>query len=204
MIGILKKKNKVNFYFDMDGVLADFDKGLNDHHMSDSVEKARTELYDFVTKNHPEIKRLHIDDIKPYLEGGSTELNALYKKVKDEVYSIADQRGFFSSLDPMSGAEKMLKYAHELTGNLPHILTAPMETPWCGPEKISWMKKHFDGLYDNVIVDKNKGAHAKSKNDILIDDRVKYTKKFIAGGGRTIFHTSVDNTLALMKIMGDL
>jgi len=196
---------KVHFFFDMDGVLADFEKGIeNDPRYSEVVE-AKNELFEYVKTNHPEVKRMHIDDVKAILTQGSDTLKALYDKAHDLVHEIADQKGFFLNLQPLPGSREILEESIKLTGELPTILTAPTDSVYCVPEKNEWMKKHFSGLYDKFFADKNKGKFAKNKYDVLIDDRKKYTEMFEKNGGSTIRYENYTQVLEDMrKIFSDL
>jgi 5'(3')-deoxyribonucleotidase len=91
----------------------------------------------------------------------------------------------------MPGAVDMVKKAHEITGNKPNILTAPVgnENDPNNPsvkEKREWVSRHFGDLINKMEVTIDKGKYANSENDILIDDRVKYVDKFTNGGGSAI------------------
>lgn len=196
-----RARENVKFFFDMDGVLANFEKGIEDDPRYPEVVAAKKELFKYVEKNHPEVTRMNIDDVKLILPHGNRELKALYDKAHDLVHEIADQKGFFIGLEPMKGAKEMLEYAKELTGELPDILTAPTDSEWCEPEKKEWMVKHFKGLFDRVFVDKKKEKLAHSHDDILIDDRQKYVKAFTGAGGTAILHTSPEDTMQKMKAL---
>ena len=185
----------------MDGVLADFENGIEHDPRYKEVIEAKAKLFAYVAKEHPEVKNMHIDDIKLILPKGNKDLKHLYDVAHDIVHEIADQKGFFLNLRVMPGSKEMLQLAKEISGKLPDIATAPTDSKWCEPEKKEWLKKHFDGMYDKVYVDKNKGKLAKDKNDILIDDRLKYIKMFSEQGGTTIMHTDWKDTIKKMKAL---
>jgi 5'(3')-deoxyribonucleotidase len=197
-----ESKKDIQFFFDMDGVLADFDKGIEEDKRYDEVKEAKKELFDYIQKEHPEVKHMTtIDDVKIFLPKGNAELKELYDTVHDLIHEIADQKGFFINLKPMDGAEDMLKAAQETSGKLPNILTAPVDSEWCADEKREWMTKHFNGLFDKMYVDKKKEKYATSKNDVLIDDRKKYVTAFTNGGGSAIMHSDPTSTIEQMKMM---
>lgn len=197
-----ESKKDIQFFFDMDGVLADFDKGIEDDERYQEVKDAKKELFDYIQKEHPEVKHMTtIDDVKMFLPKGNAELKELYDTVHDLIHEIADQKGFFLNLKPLKGAEEMLKAASEISGKLPNILTAPVDSPWCADEKRQWMTKHFNGLFDKMYVDKKKEKYASSKNDVLIDDRKKYVKAFTEGGGSAILHSDPESSIEQMKVM---
>jgi 5'(3')-deoxyribonucleotidase len=192
----------IQFFFDMDGVLADFDKGIEQDKRYDEVKDAKKELFDYIQKEHPEVKHMTtIDDVKVFLPKGNEELKALYDTVHDLIHEIADQRSFFINLPIMEDAKEMLEAASELTGKLPNILTAPVDSEWCAEEKRQWMTKHFNGLFDKMYVDKKKEKYASSKSDVLIDDRKKYVNAFTEGGGSAILHSDPKSTIEQMKLM---
>jgi 5'(3')-deoxyribonucleotidase len=193
------EKTKIKFFFDMDGVLADFEKGIEEDPRYPELVKAKQELFKYVERNHPEVSRMHIDDVKMILPNGNKDLKHLYDVAHDLVHEIADQQGFFANLKPMPGAKKMLETAATLTGNLPDILTAPTDSVYCEPEKRAWMVKHFNGLFDKVYVNKQKQKYATSSSDVLIDDRKKYVDAFEKAGGTSIFHTEPEQTIQMMK-----
>jgi 5'(3')-deoxyribonucleotidase len=193
-----KGETLVNFFFDMDGVLADFEKGIENDPRYTEVIEAKEKLFSYVEKNHPEVKRMHIDDVKPILASGNEKLRELYDRAHDLVHEIADQKGFFLNLEPMPGSREILQESINLTGKLPTILTAPTDSIYCVPEKMEWMKKHFSGLYDQFFADKNKGKFAKSKYDVLIDDRKKYEDMFKKNGGSVVRY---DNYTQVLKDM---
>ena len=196
-----KKKNEdLKFYFDMDGVLVNFEKGIEDDPRYPEVVEANKKLFDYVAINHAEVK-MNIDDIKLILPSGNKELKHLYDIAHDLVHEIADQRGFFLNLEVMPGAKEMLEAAKKISGKLPDIATAPTDSKWCEPEKKEWLKTHLDGMYDKVYVDKNKGKIVKSSSDVLIDDRKTYIKMFTEAGGTSIIHTDWKDTIKKMNIL---
>lgn len=190
----------INFFFDMDGVLADFEKGILDDKRYPEIKKAKNDLFSYVeTKYGKEVS--NVDEVKFMLGNGDQELKRLYDIAHDTVHEIADQKGFFINLDPLPGAEKLLKTAFELTGKLPDIATAPTDSIYCEPEKRAWMEKYFKGLFDKVYVDKKKEKLVKSVNDVLVDDRKKYVDAFTRAGGTAIRHYDVEDTINKMKTL---
>lgn len=201
-------------YFDMDGVLADFDKKA---HSYEHVEKARQELRAFMAQR-PDIAKLHNDDLKELLRGRQEDpylakLKKLYNKHSDSIYSVADKSGYFISLEPMPGALAMIHAAAELTGKKPHVLTAPMQrNPSCEEEKREWIDKHIGSAIDQFHCTKEKQNFANSEWDILIDDRPKYINKFRGAGGTAIMHkgdpaatiAELEETIARLKGMNEV
>jgi 5'(3')-deoxyribonucleotidase len=176
-----------DIFFDMDGVLADFESYVDQDEL---VSKYRKELYD----NYPETSLLGVDEMR-MISKENEHIKKLYKPLKDRIFEIANKKGFFLNLPLKEGAKEMLVKAIELSGKLPHILTSPMMNSHCANEKEMWMAKHFDGLYDQVYITKNKNKLVRCKNDLLIDDRSKYCELFESSGGRTIKHISSVETI---------
>jgi 5'(3')-deoxyribonucleotidase len=199
----LNESNKdIQFFFDMDGVLADFDKSIEENKRYAEVKDAKKALFDYIQKEHPEVKHMTtIDDVKVFLPQGNEELKSLYDTVHDLIHEIAEEKGFFINLPIMDGAKDMLEAASQLSGKLPNILTAPVDSEWCADEKRQWMIKHFNGLFDKMYVDKKKEKYATSKSDVLIDDRKKYVNAFTEGGGSAILHSDSKSTIEQMKLM---
>lgn len=187
-------------FFDMDGVLADFDKGIND---SREFTAAREKLNELIRGT--EFEFLNDDGLKQILKGKQKDLNKIqikkaFKEMDELRYSLASVEGFFENLEPLPGAREMLVVAKELTGKLPNILTAPIESSkeLCEKEKKAWMEKHFSGMYNDFICKVEKYEEAKP-NAILIDDRSKNIVPFIQHGGMGILHKNSSDTIKKLE-----
>jgi len=195
-----------NIFFDMDGVLANFEKGTM---QSQKVIEAK-EKFDSILHAIPELAKLSEDELKKQLNGNQSDpklikLKAAFKDFNGFRFKEADKEGFFENLEPMEGARMMLMKARKLTGHLPNILTAPTEKnpERCAKEKHAWMNKYFQGLFNEFICDKDKFQHA-SPHSILIDDREKYLNPFMDHGGIGILHKSPQNSMKMLeKIISD-
>jgi len=193
-------------FFDMDGVLADFEKGTMQSH---KVIEAKEKL-DSTLQGIPELASITEYELKKQLTGKQSdpklvELKAAFREFNGARFKEADKEGFFENLEPMDGARMMLVKAREITGDLPNILTAPTEKnpERCAKEKHAWMSKHFQGLFNEFICDKDKFQHA-SPHSILIDDREKYLNPFMDHGGIGILHKSPQNSMKMLeKIISD-
>lgn len=179
-------------YFDMDGVLANFDGGIE---VDQKAVQARA-VFRKILDQFPEFKTLPDDDLRKRLAGpqqdaGMKALKKAWQDYRQLKFMVAGKPGFFLNLPPLPGAEQMLRKAAELTGKMPNILTAPMESAGerCAQEKQAWMQKHFSGLYSEFHCTQEK-ANFAAPTHILIDDRTKYTVPFEQRGGIAIFHTN--------------
>lgn len=213
-------------WFDADGVLADFDKQAT---QSKRVQDALTELFGFVKQSgkhtvtgrllEPTLKALD-DEESPSVVTDTVfvvlktltpevvmsnpnlkQLKRLYKTVRSAVTSVATRPGFFENLPVIAGGKDLLIHARELTGKLPHILTAPMESmPTCAEEKDRWFKKHMTGLYDQFVCRADKEVKVTGKHSILVDDRKKNIDKWTSAGGTAIWHRIGDTTGTKAKL----
>lgn len=188
----LVNSKEPSIYFDMDGVLADFQGRVD---QDDFYQQAAREFKKFASKVKPELLDVHVDDLKNVFQGAQQDsvmakLKKLWNRQRNASYTAAGKPGHFKNLDVLPGAKKMMLAATNLTGKRPHILTAPMEShSTCEEEKREWVEKHLIGLFDNFYCTQDKHNFAKSQWDILIDDRPKYVNKFRSAGGTAIFHT---------------
>ena len=200
------KSSHYTVFFDMDGVLADFEKGTMQSH---EVIEAKEKL-DSILQGMPELANITEYELKNKLTGKQSdpklvELKAAFREFNGARFKEADKEGFFENLEPMDGARMMLVKAREITGDLPNILTAPTEKnpDRCEKEKHNWMGKHFNGLFNEFICDKDKFHHA-SPHSILIDDREKYLNPFMDHGGIGILHKSPQKSMKMLeKIVSD-
>jgi len=132
----------------MDGVIADFDKGVLNTYRNRHPNKPfipleqRTTFY--VKKEYPK-------ELQPLVE---------------EIYL---SKGFYLNLPPVTGSLKALDDMTE-KGNEVFICTSPLlENPFCISEKYDWITKHLgDGWTKRVITSKDKTLiHGR----YLIDDK---------------------------------
>lgn len=102
------------------------------------------------------------------------------KRRNSNVKDAKHIHGFFSSLQPMSGAidayNELSKYFQ-----IYFLTTSPWSNPQAASEKISWVKQYIPNAYKNVII-----THRKDLNigSYLIDDSDKngagdFSGKFI-------------------------
>ena len=194
------KKSKVKFFIDMDGVLADFDDSVRNSVSGAKHIEQLSEIRKWMKENLPDFEWKILHDLNEIREE-YPELNKLYKEATDLIKTEAKKKGFFENLKIMNGAREILEAAKEISGDLPNILTACVDSEHCEPEKIVWMKKHFKGLYDEFICEQQKEKYATGKTDVLVDDRSFNIKDFVEAGGSGILHDpeDVEKTLREMK-----
>ena len=163
-------------YLDMDGVLADFKRGV--------LELCHMEAQDQNGKMDPETENRMWERIRKtdhfyskleLLPGAKEMFDAIYAKYK-------------SRCEILTGVPRPER----------GIITA-------GPDKIEWTHRLLSPKVKvNIVLRKEKKYFCKGPEDILIDDYEKNTREWQAAGGTAILHTSAENTLKQMKELGIL
>lgn len=159
-------------YVDMDGVIADFEGAMEDR-------------FGFNFKTAP-------------------SRNKAWKEIQnyDRYQKKIGGKGWFYSLPKMKGADQLWDF---VTSNFSRveILTASGSTPRDAQgQKRAWIGDNFGyGIKVNIVGAGSEKAAFANKNAILIDDREKVIKPFIAAGGIGVYHTSADNTIRILKVM---
>lgn len=198
-------------WFDMDGVVADFDGGLD---RNPELVRARGELHALIDSSHPAYRGLSDDQIKARLkteaaEGAPAEMLALrkvFRKYNNLVYATAGRPGFFEGLSPLPMAAEMLREAAAISGRPPCVVSAPIgdesdPSNRCVLEKRRWLERHLPGLYDRAEFTVDKGRVVTGPGDVLVDDRPKYCQKFLDAGARAIVHRDPSETMSRLRAM---
>ena len=177
-------------YLDMDGVLADFEKGIEN---DAELIRLNSDLNDLIKKIYDRPKS--DVELKDELKGEQKDpqkraLKKIIGNIKSQEMRIAKQQGFFENLQLMPGAEELVAFAREAVGsNNVYILTAPIQgSEFCEPEKQKWVEQKFGIERSHFICDPEKATYA-APNHILIDDNEKYINPWKASGGIGILHT---------------
>jgi 5'(3')-deoxyribonucleotidase len=197
------ENSSLHFFFDLDGVLADMENGLQ---QSPEIIELRKILDDLINNNFPEYKNLMDDKIKEKIKTDLPPdapanhplrpLKKAFNNYTSKVFSVASKEGFYKNLPLMPGAKEMLKKAQEISGKKPDILSSPVQGENTSvQEKKDWVNTNFGDLVNKIIIDTDKGKYAKSKNDVLIDDRPKYINAFESSGGSAILHKNYNDTI---------
>ncbi len=205
---VAPQSSQVTVLLDMDGVIADFDTGVSTG--LPSINKAK-ETYQKLLAGFPEMAGLTDDDVKKRLAGpqadpGLKALKRAFNYYRDQKFIPAGKPGFFLNLPMMPGAKELVSAITSLTGKSPTILTAPVDSnASCEQEKRAWVEKNLPGMVSGFICTQEKEKYANA-NSILIDDRTKYTNKFIGAGGTAILFKSVPQAVqelrAILKSRG--
>jgi len=210
-----QNESQIEVFLDMDGVLADFEKAVS---LNKEVQDAEQQLLNHLSTrtdllslfNEPGGK----DSLKSFLkkykehkkETGKKDdymetLNKLLMSLNGRKYKVANIPGYFENLEEMPGASNMVEQIISLTGKLPNILTAPIDSNEnCQIEKKTWIDNHFNGRYNQFHCTANKEQFTNnSRKNILIDDRPKYVDPFRKNGGTAILHINPEDTIKKLK-----
>ena len=167
-------------HFDMDGVLADFQRGVR--------ELACAEPSDQDAVNSRE---------------GEKEDLAMWDAIRKVDH-------FYDRLELMPGAGELFAAVHDRYGADCEILTAaPKEKRHienAGEDKIRWARRVLgEDIKVNVVYDsKEKKNYCTGKGCVLIDDLEENVKEWEEYGGTGIWYESAEKTLEKLLMMEDL
>ena len=137
-------------FIDLDGVIADFDTAF-----AREFEKA-----------YPEIPVIPPSKRKSWSVRDEYGL-----PLRTEVDAILNRPGFFESFPPVPGAVDALYQIQGLARVEVFILTSPLSSaPDCHGEKVRWVRKHFPGFVDRLIIASDKTILG-IRGDVLLDDK---------------------------------
>lgn len=156
---IVEDNNCTNIYFDLDGVLADFEKA-KDKIMKDSG-------YEDVEMNN---------DSK-YLNGVALEAkNYMWKMVYSE-------KDFYGDLEVLEEGYKIFEEMKK-NYNVKILSAVPKKFPEKASEqKRRWCKKYLGDVDVLIVANDDKNQVVDVTNALLIDDREKNIEKWIKAGG---------------------
>ena len=157
-------------YFDMDGVLADFDRGLAEltsvpiKDQSSRTEQEDNELWDGVRSvGH------FYDKLEP-MPGALEMFRTLYKKYGDKC-------------EILTGVPKPKR-----------------NVPEAADDKRKWIERYFGPeVVVNITYAAEKKNYCKGKGYILIDDLERNIKDWTMNGGTAIYYKTPEETLKLIS-----
>ena len=153
-------------YFDMDGVLADFDRGVKEIcHQEPADQSVRDPERDNILWKAVKEAGHFYDMLEP-LPGGIEMFMSMWEKYGERC-------------EILSGIPKPRR----------GVVTAE-------EDKRSWAKRYLpEGLKVNIVQREEKKDYVKGPGYILIDDYAKNIKEWVAAGGIGIHHVSAEKTM---------
>lgn len=168
-------------YFDMDGVLANFDAGVLQKFGIDTADR----------KDRKKVpNRAKFDDV-------------MWEKVREDAH-------FFRELEPFPETLALLHEVIDRIGaaNVAILTAVPRperEVVHAAEDKRAWIREHVRADIEvRIGLRADKAASATSADDILVDDHEGNIKEWEAAGGRGILHTSAEETRARLVELGVL
>jgi len=113
---------------------------------------------------------------------------------------IQDSPHYFENLPLMEGAVELYQAVKHLR---PIILTGCPRGDWAAHQKMRWRDKHFPGVPMVTCLSRNKVDYCQP-GDVLVDDFLKHSQKWIDGGGIFVHHTSAQESIYVLKNIGVL
>ena len=163
-------------YFDMAGVIANFDKGVIDLLHMQPINQA--DPFDYKKTNALYAKMRTVDHYYDKLEPIPETI-----KLIEELYAI-----YGDHIQILSAIPKPSR----------RIVTARAD-------KIHWLKRKISvDIKANICLRAEKAQYFSSKSHILIDDFIKNVNECEAAGGTGILFTSADDVRRILKEMGIL
>ena len=161
-------------FFDMDGVLADFDRGVKELCGLEPCSQG--------------------DDWQP---GDDDEMWSRIREVGHYYDKLELMPGAKEMFDVIYGKYK--DRCEILTG----IPKPKRGIPTAGEDKIKWMRRMLsEDIVVNIVIREQKPEFCTGKDCILIDDLEGNIKEWEAEGGTGIRHVSPEETLRQLKEMG--
>ena len=184
----MKNDDSFQVYLDQDGVLADFNTSVSDAKKYPHLARLRQEIW----KVLPQLEGFEQYEMKVWFQENAKLITShkdvvqghrLFKTYTSAFYAQVGKPGFFAGLDLFPGARSLVDGIIEIgQGKLPNVLTAPVQSAHCAPEKQAWIEKNFNGKFANFICQKNKAEHA-AFGRVLVDDLTKNTVPWMEQGG---------------------
>ena len=163
-------------YQDLDGCLADFKKGV-----SDWIYKLLTgELEIKNSKSAPrKIRKYIAKHGRSYKLLTEEDLNL--REVKDLMYLVASQPGFFASLERIDNDLWETIMSATCFDNI-RFLTAPIGVH-AEKDKKTWCRETLQSSYECIVVDRKDKMQFANTHNVLIDDNEKTCKEWREAGG---------------------
>ena len=161
-------------FFDMDGVLADFDRGVVELCNMQPIPQGKEWKPGMDEPMWAKVREIdHYYDKLEIMPGAKEMFDTIYEKYADKC-------------EILTGIPKPKR----------GILTA-------GEDKINWIRRLFSGdIVINIVYREQKPDYCSGKDCILIDDLEVNIEEWEKMGGTGIVHRSAEETLRVLKGMG--
>ncbi len=113
---------------------------------------------------------------------------------------IQDAPHYFENLPLMPDALELFGAVKHLR---PIILTGCPRGDWAAHQKMRWRDRYFPGVSMVTCLSRNKVDYCQP-GDILVDDFLKHSQKWIDGGGVFVHHTSAAESIKQLTMLGVL
>lgn len=168
----VKEPSKYKIFCDLDGVLADFVKGVQ------------------------EILKLDYDDDR--FEVDAQHRKEMWKAVGE--YSLAGGK-IWGELDMMPDAMVLWDYISRYP-NTEILTATGDPKYGAGEQKHEWVPKHLGNVKVNIVRKAVEKSQFATPERVLIDDKEKAINPWVAAGGIGILHTSAADTINELKDLG--
>ena len=168
-----KRMNIKKIYFDMDGVLADFDRGVIKLCGIEPMDQlTRSEEDNIIFWEHIARIKHFYDKLEP-MDGALEMLNLICEKYGDKV-------------EILTGIPKPYR-----------------NIPTAGEDKINWVRRLLDkNLKINIVFREDKKQFCTGKDCILVDDLKTNIDEWEESCGTGILHISPEDTMKRLEVFG--
>jgi hypothetical protein len=108
---------------------------------------------------------------------------------------IQDSKNYFENLPLMPDAMELFDAVKHLR---PIILTGCPRGDWAAHQKMRWRDRYFPGVPMVTCLSRNKVDYCQP-GDVLVDDFLKHSQRWIDGGGVFVHHTSAKESIQKLK-----
>ena len=222
-------KNDIQIFQDLDGCLADFDKGVKAFTGQSAADVPQNKLWAIIGDQTIKANSNH-HLIMQHLENG--ELPEKYKQMAkvlrglhgakllkdneltdlgrealaslDKMQDFTIKKDFYNSLDMMPDGQQLWDKVGPMGAV---ILTGMPVGNWADGQKRTWCKRMLDPQPPMVLTGWARDKHKLAaeylgrplNGDVLIDDRPKHQAAWEEAGGKWITHTSAANSIAELE-----
>lgn len=211
VMSVLNEGKSVQIYCDLDGVLCDFEKGIETA-ANELMNRVRTnkehyESQEANRKSHDYMVWKHTSKVAEQLGGWDKKVvfndfadRSGGKAVSNMMYwYISKSRKWWANLEWAPGGQELWT---AIAPHNPIILTAPV-----GPRSVEgkkdWCKANLGLSGGKVIVIQDKGIKLSGPS-VLIDDKDKYINQFKSSGGMGVLHVTGHSGPTIARLKGVL